>query len=211
MLYGLECYYYVIWATVLESPRLFHPHLRKRIRSVAGNWLFHGRRWRNPENRKDRDALNAGYDALVAAFPVFSRCSRDRFLKTISGFCASWSCSSQRGRDVPFPPGPSPTPSDDERPPPPRDGSSCPGLESGAADLQAQEQRRAVEHDEGMDSSLRLQGSSGAELSRSSGSEVTRARLDLSPCPRFHFFLVPCRTFFTTPAPPSHPVIEPGL
>ena len=61
-----------------------------RIRRVAGNWLFSGRRWRDPRAADDRAALEAGYDDLVAAFPAFSRCSRDRFLANIADICASW-------------------------------------------------------------------------------------------------------------------------
>ena len=60
-------------------------------RSVAGNWLFSGRRWRNPAAASDRAALSAGYNDLVAAFPAFSCCPRDRFLKIIGETCASWS------------------------------------------------------------------------------------------------------------------------
>ena len=60
-------------------------------RSVAGNWLFSGRRWRNPAAVDDRAALSAGYNNIVAAFPAFSCCPRDRFLKVVGEVCASWS------------------------------------------------------------------------------------------------------------------------
>ena len=59
-------------------------------RSVAGNWLFVQRRWRDPEIETDRKALEEGYGELVAAFPAFSRCSRDHFIATIADKCASW-------------------------------------------------------------------------------------------------------------------------
>jgi hypothetical protein len=188
-----------------ELQNLKTAHLRRRIRSVAGNWLFSGRRWRNPKSREDRDALIAGYDALVATFPVFSRCSRGHFLKTISGFCSSWPCCTRN--DVPTNPDRPSPPADDEWPPQHRDGLSCQDLESGAANLQAwaqrsaREQRMAIANDEGTDSSLHLQGGSGAgpsamELSRSSGTaepEVTRVRLNtsyrISLCPPAPFLL----------------------
>ena len=69
-----------------------------RIRRVAGNWLFSGRRWRDPRAADDRAALEAGYDDLVAAFPAFSRCSRDRFLANVADICASWTCCT--GEDI---------------------------------------------------------------------------------------------------------------
>ena len=65
---------------------------------MAGNWLFSGRRWRDPRAADDRAALEAGYDDLVAAFPAFSRCSRDRFLANVADICASWTCCT--GEDI---------------------------------------------------------------------------------------------------------------
>ena len=35
--------------------------------------------------------LNAGYDDLIAAFPAFCHCPRDRFLHVIGEVCTSWS------------------------------------------------------------------------------------------------------------------------
>jgi hypothetical protein len=108
------------------------------IRSVAGFWLFSGRRWRNPQNRKDREALVAGYDSLVETFPVFSLCSRHFFFSTISSFCASWYRSTHNNlHDL----SDSSSTSIDDEPPPwhdDDDGSSGPRLESGAAALRAQ-------------------------------------------------------------------------
>jgi hypothetical protein len=117
---------------------------------MAGNWLFSGRRWRNPQRREDRDALIAGYDALVATFLVFSRCSRDRFLKIISGFCSSWLRSTRHG--LPNLLDNHPAPTDDEWPLPNRDGSSSLGLESGSADLQTQRRGgKTIAHNVRMD------------------------------------------------------------
>ena len=56
----------------------------------AGNWLFSGRRWRDPSNPADRSALETGYAALTAEFPYFSRCSRERFLSVLGVVCATW-------------------------------------------------------------------------------------------------------------------------
>jgi hypothetical protein len=117
---------------------------------MAGNWLFSGRRWRNPRNPQDRAALIAGYDSLVATFPDFARCSRDRFLATISSFWSSWSRSTRH--DLSDPPESTPAPTDDEWPSPRGGGSTGLGLESGAADLQAQRRgTRGREHTRGTD------------------------------------------------------------
>ncbi len=75
-------------------------------RSEAGNWLFSGRRWRDPDIETDRLALEAGYDELVAAFPVLARCSRDRFVGIIAHTCASWTRCMQ---DTPAPDSPQPS------------------------------------------------------------------------------------------------------
>ena len=61
-----------------------------RIRRVAGNWLFSYRRWRDPRTADDRAELEAGYDDLVALFPAFARCPRDRFLVVVAEICTSW-------------------------------------------------------------------------------------------------------------------------
>ena len=130
---------------------------------MAGNWLFSGRRWRNPHNPQDRAALIAGYDSLVATFPDFARCSRDRFLATISSFWSSWSRSTRHG--VPDPPELecTPAPTDDEGPSPRGDRSTDLGLESGAADLQAQLRGQSVvEYDGRTDNLEHLQLVSGA-------------------------------------------------
>jgi hypothetical protein len=164
------------------------------IRSVAGNWLFSGRRWRNPHNTMDREALDAGYDALVATFPDFSRCSRDHFLATISGFCASWSRSTRN--ILPDPSDGHPTPTDDESPPrhDDGDGSSGPRLESEAADLRAQ---RRLARPVGTDYPLHLgrglgAGPSGLEHSGGTAApEVIRARLDFRPCSSVQVFFPP--------------------
>ncbi len=102
---------------------------------MAGNWLFSSRRWRNPCNPPDRAALIAGYDELVATFPVFSRCSRDSFLATISSFWSSWSRSTRHG--LPDPPESTPAPTYDEWSPQLGYGTTGLGLESRAADLHA--------------------------------------------------------------------------
>ena len=107
--------------------------------------------------------LIAGYDALVATFPVFSRCSRNRFLATISSFWSSWSRSTRPG--VPDPPELecTPAPTDDEGQSSRGDGSTDLGLESGAADLQAQVRgESAVEYDGRTDNLEPLQSLSGA-------------------------------------------------
>jgi hypothetical protein len=128
---------------------------------MAGNWLFSSRRWRNPRNPQDRAALIAGYDELVATFPVFSRCSREHFLDTITSFWSSWSRSTRHG--LPDPPECTPAPTDDERQSPRGDGSTDLGLESGAADLQAQLRgESAVEYDGRTDNLEPLQSVSGA-------------------------------------------------
>jgi hypothetical protein len=141
----------------------------------------------------DRDALIAGYDALVATFPVFSRCSRDRFLSAVSGFCASWSRSTRHDlpnlRDSP------PAPTNDEWPTPHVGSNGSSGLESGAADLQAQRlgsRGRAVHFNAGrMDNDLHrwwrlgveplAQEHSGRGVAAETHSEVIRVCLDLNP------------------------------
>ena len=64
---------------------------RPDCRSVAGYWLFSGRRWRNPAVVDDRAELNAGYSYLVAAFPGFSHCPYNRFIEVVGEVCDSWS------------------------------------------------------------------------------------------------------------------------
>ncbi len=112
---------------------------------MAGNWLFSSRRWRNPDNMHDRAALNAGYDALAATFPAFSRSSRDLFLATISDICAGWSRSTRARDDSPCSPNWCSTPTDDDG----LHGASCMRLEHGGADLQAHLRGALVESDVG--------------------------------------------------------------
>ena len=130
---------------------------------MAGNWLFSGRRWRDPRNEQDRAVLNAGYDALVARFPAFSRCSHDRYLATISDFSSSWSRVTRHS--LPNAPDNPPAKTSDELPPPHGNATSVFGLsiESGAAGLEAQLcGARAVEHIGTMAFPLHLQGGLGA-------------------------------------------------
>jgi hypothetical protein len=57
--------------------------------SSAGNWIFGNRRWLNPANPYDRARLDAGYDALCAAFPAFAACPRAHFLACIAGVAST--------------------------------------------------------------------------------------------------------------------------
>ena len=50
----------------------------------AGNWLFCNRRWLDPSHPQDRARLDAGYDALCAAFPAFAACPRAAFLARLA-------------------------------------------------------------------------------------------------------------------------------
>jgi hypothetical protein len=58
--------------------------------SVAGNWLFIGRRWLDPQEPDDRHAIDASYEALCTRFPDFSRCSRESLLRALSEVSSSW-------------------------------------------------------------------------------------------------------------------------
>ena len=50
---------------------------------VVGNWRFCNRRWLSPDNVEDRAVLEQNYDALVSEFPIFARCTRQRFLQLL--------------------------------------------------------------------------------------------------------------------------------
>ncbi len=59
--------------------------------STAGNWLFCFRRWRDPRDSEDLEALEREYASLCSAFPRFAAsCSKDRFLACIVSVCAPW-------------------------------------------------------------------------------------------------------------------------
>ena len=151
---------------------------------MAGNWLFSSRRWRNPCSPQDHAALIAGYDALVATFPVFSRCSRDRFLATISSFWTSWSCSTRHG--LPDPSECTPAPTYIEWPPQLGYGTTGLGVVSRAADLQAYWRGECVIQQGRTDHPQHSEWVSGAgrfvpEYCRmSSESEVSRVSSNLS-------------------------------
>ena len=52
--------------------------------SKAGNWLFCGRRWRNPADAGDRAALAAGHAALRdAAAAAMAAWDLDDFLQVV--------------------------------------------------------------------------------------------------------------------------------
>ena len=58
--------------------------------SVAGNWVFRGRRWLRPDIPEDRHKLEAGYNQLCAQFPVAQICSKDNFINTLGSISSSW-------------------------------------------------------------------------------------------------------------------------
>ena len=61
------------------------------VLSSAGNWLFCFRRWRNPHNIEDLEALEREYVRLCSAFPRFAAaCSKERFLSCIASVYDSW-------------------------------------------------------------------------------------------------------------------------
>ena len=62
----------------------------------AGNWLFCNRRWLDPSHPQDRARLDAGYDALCAAFPAFAACPRAAFLARLAHVSAAWSAAQHR-------------------------------------------------------------------------------------------------------------------
>ena len=76
--------------------------------SVAGSWLFSGRRWLDPSDPEDRTMLDLHYDNLCTLVPQFCRCSRERFLSAISAVIASWSrrCSDAAENSASAPPSP---------------------------------------------------------------------------------------------------------
>jgi hypothetical protein len=154
---------------------------------VAGNWLFSGRRWRNPQNSNDRAALIAGYDELVATFPVFSRCSRDRFLVTIYSFWSSWSLSTRH--NLPDPQGSYPTPNAGERPQPRGEGSTGLGLERGSLQV------RIVACVGRTHNPLYLHRGFGGgrfvldRIDRAPALEVSRVCLDRRRCPHLMIFV----------------------
>jgi hypothetical protein len=57
--------------------------------SNAGHWFYSNRRWLDPDDRDDLLALNTNYAALCVKYPVFSRCSRSRFLSILADNCRS--------------------------------------------------------------------------------------------------------------------------
>ena len=50
----------------------------------SGSWIFCNRRWLDPSHPQDRVRLDAGYDALCAAFPAFAACPRAAFLARLA-------------------------------------------------------------------------------------------------------------------------------
>jgi hypothetical protein len=105
----------------LQLPRsnslIYHS---RTAHSTAGNWLFSHRRWRDPRDSEDLEALEREYARLCSSFPRFATaCSKDRFISCIAGICASWiprvGCSA-----APYSPqAVSPLPSACNTPPPP--------------------------------------------------------------------------------------------
>jgi hypothetical protein len=62
----------------------------------AGNWLFCFRRWRDPRDSEDLEALEREYARLCSSFPRFAAaCSKDRFISCIAGICTTWSAKSR--------------------------------------------------------------------------------------------------------------------
>ena len=59
--------------------------------STAGNWLFAGRRWLDPDHPDDRAALDVNYGNLALLFPDFAAaCPEERFMETLSEVSRSW-------------------------------------------------------------------------------------------------------------------------
>jgi hypothetical protein len=59
--------------------------------SIAGNWLFSGRRWLDPEDSEDRIILDLKYENLLLMFPAFGNCPKAHFFRSISAIRTSWS------------------------------------------------------------------------------------------------------------------------
>ena len=57
---------------------------------ASGSWVFCDRRWLSPADPADLARLQAGYDALCAAFPAFASCPRDHFLACLEHVSEAW-------------------------------------------------------------------------------------------------------------------------
>ena len=57
---------------------------------LADNWLFGNRRWLNPRVPEELSILARKYGEICEAFPMFERCSRDRYIHIIMSICSSW-------------------------------------------------------------------------------------------------------------------------
>ena len=69
----------------------FNHYNAKLITSTAGNWVFSGRRWLNPETAGDRAMVMARHLDLCAEFPAYAAaCDPDHPLATLARFRASW-------------------------------------------------------------------------------------------------------------------------
>ena len=54
--------------------------------SVAGTWLFHKRRWLDPNEPKDRQRLEQVVELSIKAFTICLACARSRWCTLLSGF-----------------------------------------------------------------------------------------------------------------------------
>ena len=71
------------------------------IRRSAGNWLFRGRRWLDPANPEDRNALNVNYDRICIQFPEFeAACRRDKFIAALGAVAGRWAALCKNGQDA---------------------------------------------------------------------------------------------------------------
>jgi hypothetical protein len=59
--------------------------------SIAGNWLFSGRCWLDPQDAEDGKILDMQYDNLCFQFPSFCQCPKAFFMDSISSIRLSWS------------------------------------------------------------------------------------------------------------------------
>ena len=57
---------------------------------LADNWLFGNRRWLNPRIPEELGILVRRYGEICRAFPMFERCSRQRYIHIITNICSSW-------------------------------------------------------------------------------------------------------------------------
>ena len=56
---------------------------------LAGNWLYGNRRWLNPRVPEELSILARKYGEICRAFPMFERCSRERYIEIISEISSS--------------------------------------------------------------------------------------------------------------------------